>query len=711
MANNRNNHTEFKNLIYESFIKKPAFWVYLAFTFFAAGFGFYYSVLLNGSSNISSTAVFSIMAALFLAPFLTFGNNIRVKLHEEPACAVMKKWLEMLAAFCIGLIIYIPFAVIISKLGVFRTALYMNGIISILMVGIILVSANLFIANVFKSKLPAYIIMYALAAALIADELLLGVCEVGTAAYRLLYSVSLSKFNFGLSAGIFDWKMLVVSLCVSVLFILLTIYTMEKRQAKRERNSAKLIILLVLAAVTIICIALPGSGSAIYGVDMTPSHFYTAGVSSSEYMATIEDDVTVTVFESKNDFVDKYDYSAYFVQAARIIEQLADCSKGVKLEFDGNAEFPADVEGASKGDILITTGDKWELIKSEELFNFSYYTDADGNMYSYIVSSRVEEAICSGVADVLAENSEKAVFLLGNGENENYKNLAALLEAAGYQVEYADANGDEVPEAKLVIIFAPSQDYYDTSALEEYMYNDGQYGRNLLYVANSNYNSTPANLNSFLENWGITVENYSIIESEPENYTKNEMYGINEYIEYSFITDFTYLEDPAVVPYSRNIAVDEENTYMTYRILLQSKDTSYLANSNTMLDEYTNYYTALIAAYYQTNVFGNTYTGITGNVAVIGSEHAFDTDVLESDDYSNAAYFTDVMRELMGENNVSVSLTDRSMTLKSVEATKTDIVIMNVIFMLVLPAAMLAGGIIEKLRDRRRVILFVKKRR
>lgn len=681
-------------------IKNPRNWIYLFLFYLITGYGFYKVVLEQGSSNPAGIANYSIISLFFFIPLLSTGNTISADEKKSAAAVLGSAW-SMVIVFCIGLLIYIPFGAVIAAGGTFRIGLFLNAVCNILLAGLAVISISLFIVQIFRKRFLAYVCMYGLAVLVVAIELVLGVLQPSQTVYQILYAVSLSKYCFGLSIGILDLKAALFFICISVFFTLLAIRKVNRRVSGTAGLTGRKIqtAAAALLGISILYVVSTPDGSR-YGIDMTPVKLFTPGSYAMSYIEAVQQEITITVFDSREGFIDKNLYSAYFVQAQRILEGFDKNSDHITVEYQDIQEYPEvlseyDIEEPGRGDILVRCGSRYQLIKSESLFNFSYPADEAGNTYMQIVSSKAEQEICSAMESVLAEESNQVVFLLGNEEHDNYKELAALLTKQGYEVLYTDIYEDEIPDARMAVIFAPSQDYMDTVKIQEFLYNEAGYGRSLLYVANSDPNILQGNLDALLEKWGLEVENYNVMETAESNFTREDpMYGENEYTNHSFIPDISYMEKPVVVPYSRNITVDESDTSLYYRVLLQSKESSTLVHGNSYYEDYGNHYTAVISSYYQTNAFGNSYTGISGHVGVIGSEAAFSPDVLVDQQYSNSAYFADVMDELFGKNEIKIPIAEKSLTIGAYSSTESVRIVFMILFVAVFPMIMLVTGIV-----------------
>ena len=677
-------------------------WLYRALFFLCTGFGFYQIALVDGSSNPTGFANYSIFSLIFLIPILTLGNTQSPDTPEE----TLKTWLATAGAFFSGLLIYAPFAFILGGFGVFRFRLYCSTVLNVAVFGLALVSIYQFIAYVFRKRIPAAVCSYGLAAAVTAIDLFL-VDIQPQGLYKIFYALSVTKYSFGLQVGILDLKSLGFFICIAALFLLLNLLFMARRGGKpiqvKTRTGKTQLILTALTALFILYSLITPNGTA-GGVDMTPTRVFTPGLDTMEYIDALDSDVSITVLESRQDFVGKRSYTEYFLQIGKVLETLAKRSTHITLQYADLEKNPGIISGHEEanpqaGDILVTLADQSILFPSEWLFSFTYLSDEQGNTYQQITSVKAEQEICSSIESMRYPLPGQIVFLLGHKEHENYRVFAQFLKEQGYEVSVVNVSQGQIPDAKLAVIFAPAEDYTDTNIVEEFLYNEEAYGRNLLYVANSDCTLPLDNLDIFLEKWGLTVENKTIKETDPGSFTRSDpMYGMNEYVQTSHISSYSYLVNPAVVPFSRNIVVDDLAENLFYQVLLQSKETSSLLTQDILSQEKTNYNTAVISSFLHRNPFGNAYIGVAGRVAAIGSEYAFALDVLSDTQYSNQLYFLDVTDELLGLNEVRVPIVDRNISLRAVEMSDGMRTTFMISFVFVLPFLMAATGIVYFIR-------------
>ena len=238
--------------------------------------------------------------------------------------------------------------------------------------------------------------------------------------------------------------------------------------------------------------------------------------------------------------------------------------------------------------------------------------------------------------------------------------------------------------------------------------NDGAYGKNCVYVANSGFVTDFTNLNSFLDKWGITVQPYVVMETDENNFVidNDAFYTEGFYIGTQYITDYTYLENAVTVPFSHSIEFDEEETYLTSSPLIQSSDTSCLvawdSDGNYYYGDEGTFTTVQCVSYYQTDLAGSAYTGVEGSIVVIGSEYAFEQEVLDNELFSNGAYFTDLSNSLSGVNDYPVSIPAKYYTMRAADVSDTAKYCLAAVFVVILPLAVASVGVVKIIRSRKR---------
>ena len=174
----------------------------------------------------------------------------------------------------------------------------------------------------------------------------------------------------------------------------------------------------------------------------------------------------------------------------------------------------------------------WLGLKNCYVFNLQ---NDSSTGYTYIKSSRTDEAITSAIMNVTSDYTPK-VTILSAHSSFDASAFSSLLAQNNFETVSQDLLMDEIdPEAVVAVLFAPSEDLDEAQLkkLDAFLDNDGQKGKTLLYFAAANQPKLP-NLEAFLSEWGIVIEDSTILET---NYNR-----IYNYSPYYSIVDFVNTE-------------------------------------------------------------------------------------------------------------------------------------------------------------------------
>lgn len=448
--------------------------------------------------------------------------------------------------------------------------------------------------------------------------------------------------------------------------------------------------------------------------DMTTEKIFSLSKESSDFLENLSEDVTITVLERESDFIDKGDFRNYFIQVDTIIKKCAECTPHISLRYVDtkvDEDFLKNYktyQAIDFGDIIVECGDKFRVIADSDLFNLVQGINAEQKNVMSISSSKAEQMLVSAINHVVNKEPMKVSFLLGYGEHENYKNFASFLRDNGYEVLEQSLLTEEIdPDTAIVIIFAPEWDYDAsvTESLKDFLYNGADYGRSLVYVANSQQQEDMTNLSGLLASWGVIVGDGVIVETEPENGTEDDYFaGQCSFVSNAFTSNLKNKMLPVLVPYSRPITLDDSYSYSLYP-LLSSSDTSgiYLPTEGEPdLNEISAsgpFLTAVLSSYFETNLLGSL-TGVDGHVAVIGSEYALSEDLFNSTSNNNAGYFLNMLSYMSGQENTLFDTAPKSFYGQEQTISSGWSDILTVVFMIVFPIGFLCAGIFVWLKQK-----------
>ena len=256
------------------------------------------------------------------------------------------------------------------------------------------------------------------------------------------------------------------------------------RRAKRRIVSVASVCIVLIGVILLNVIASVLTGRyAGMTADITSNGSFKISDESASLAQNVKKDVKITFLTDKANYES---YDTYCKQATSIAEQLSQFSGGkIQVEYtdllkNPNLENEYKSENLSVTDVLVTCGEKYNRLKSDDMFNFDLYGD-----YQYITSSKAESAIDTAIVKVTSDTETKIAILTDNTE-DSYSTLEAMLAANNYTLVPISIETQDIPsDAATVIAYAPTKDYSEKAIekLRTFLINDEKYDRGLIFIA------------------------------------------------------------------------------------------------------------------------------------------------------------------------------------------------------------------------------------
>ena len=472
----------------------------------------------------------------------------------------------------------------------------------------------------------------------------------------------------------------------------------------KKLNMLLAILLVIAIAIVFLINALGHVLSEHYpmSVDLTANSNYDIGDDSKAVLDALTDDVQIYVMSPKGSF----NGNSYLVQVRKILEQYPKHSPHVSLEY---IDYTSDPTFASKfpdlslssGDVLIVGPQMVKQIPLANMFNYTY--DSQGSLT--IVSSRAEEAITSGIVSSVTVDPINVAILTGNGVTDDRSTLKAILENNNFVYSELNMVTDSFDGMEVLILLAPLQDISEDvlSKIDAFLYNNGEYGRTLIYAADVNQGALP-NVDAYLREWGISVDDGAVFETS-ESYA----YGYQPYYPFVDYTDETLMKmlkdstTKALMPLSRPISVlFEYRDNRSVTELLSFSATSGVrpstAGDNFTPDQATRK-GPMPAMLMSTLMPAGASKG--SNVIVSASVQYFGSGCMGNTSLSNAEYLTCILN-LLTEREDAVSIEAKSLAGNALTITTSSASFWGIVLCIVVPVLILATGIIVYLKRRYR---------
>ncbi len=512
---------------------------------------------------------------------------------------------------------------------------------------------------------------------------------------------------------------------------------------KHGTYSAVLIAIVLVALVVVNVLATVVAERFPTQIDLTTSGENTISEENAEYLRGIDKDVNIIVCATEEGYVggtmQSYAYNyyktqdttgGYYEQTLRLLDMYDKYNKHINISFsDPDATGFASVQSIvpdttlTYGDILVYSTfelNGQEITNSKvltfgdiyDLYDESGYAAQGYGLYT-ISGSKVETAVTSAIYTVTSEEAKTVAVLSGHNRSESTKQLEADLELNGFDImDISDSIISEIPEeVDVAVIASPTTDFAagEIEVLEAFLENGGKKGKNLVIFCDAASVNMP-NLYDFMKEWGIACQPNSVLFETDTNNSLVGQPGTMGFINQE--TDYT-----SAVNSSKKIYLSSNNAPITaaYTSYGNRTATALLTTQNTVVaapldvtteweptDDYEKqvFNAAMITADTDYNDEGE---AISSNVLAFSSVNIISDEWSSYDAVGNSAYVISLMKKICGIDNSEISFVSKIVSTYSFTApTEASVALMKVIFMGLVPVALVAVGIVVWVRRKNR---------
>lgn len=342
-----------------------------------------------------------------------------------------------------------------------------------------------------------------------------------------------------------------------------------------------LLTIVVLAILVTVNIALSFLPDSYVQEDLTANQLYSISSQSKVLLSSLKDDITiywVVASGEEDEYVDKllHNYEDY---SSRVTVE--------KKDPDLNPDFTNAYtdETIYNNSVIVECGDKYRYISYQDMYDTSstsYYS-----MYSSTDEFAGESLITSAISYCTTEELPVIHLLEGHGEAELTESFQEALERDNLETESLSLlNLESVPEeTECILINSPSTDISETERdmLLDFMEEGGR----VLVISGTTEEEELPNLNSVIENYGISVQEGVVVEENTENYVYGNPVLLMPEMKSSDITD-PLIEDnyQVVVPVAKALDTSNASEDVTVTSLLESSDQSFLKEEGYNIETY-----------------------------------------------------------------------------------------------------------------------------
>lgn len=308
--------------------------------------------------------------------------------------------------------------------------------------------------------------------------------------------------------------------------------------------------------------------------DLSAAKMYTLGDSSRQLMQSLDQDVTVYYLceTGSEDAI-----------ITKLLDHYADESGHFHWEQKDPALYPTfaaqyGAEDASTGSLIVVSGENSEVLNAAELYEYDYsdyYTTGAAN-----VTFGGEKQISSAIYKLTAAAESHAYYTTNHGEQALTSTLTDALESQNLTVSALDLLSQTIPEdCDLLVINDPAQDFSGAGSLVDelgqlrsYLSNGGR-----VLLLTDSYYSTP-NLDAVMAEFGLTRTEGLVVEGDTNHYL-NGYPALYLLPDYASTEEFTALDG---VNTSRRVLLQmaqgitlTETEHVVSDALLVSSDSAY----------------------------------------------------------------------------------------------------------------------------------------
>ena len=454
-------------------------------------------------------------------------------------------------------------------------------------------------------------------------------------------------------------------------------------------------------------------------LDISKDKTYTLSDQSVEIAEQVENKIELIIFTNKEVFENP---TSQYSELDTILREFLNALKQYNNYSDGKVTYtfidpsqePQKFAAYSKyevesGDMLFLAGERYKVAS---IANNLYTMDTSSYNYTgtYTFESNVEKLLASNIY-ALSGGEEHIVQVLVGHEEDAYviDGLKSLYELNGYTFEELTITGSKEfnKDASVMLIPAPAKDYSaaEINRVQEWVYNDGNYGRQLMVYVNPTADCP--NLYEFLEvEYQITVTDELITETD-----LNRIQNYNYLLTMTDVgsTDYTINSTGKAnvyTPLARRLtttlpATLENDTIGSYAVSLtqypESAKLSKLESLNNAEATENTTFAAPEDAYPLTSMIvhaidsynNDAQTAVDGRVLVSGCAGMAYSDYIQNSSLKNEELLLDSLNAMTGIEN-AITISNKTIENETVTFTNATALIVGLgIFTIGLPVAML----------------------
>ena len=492
---------------------------------------------------------------------------------------VIGKFLALAAVYSITVVGMCVYPVILSQYGEVPFSQSYLSLFGMWLFGLAEIAVCVFISSLTESVIIAAVISVAvLFVALVIPNLQSIISTDGNVVTMILGAFDIpSRFDTFLN-GTLDLTSVVYLLSIIVVFLFFTTQVIQKRRYQVSKKTLSfgaysggmVAVMTVIAVVANLAVsALP---SSVTSFDLTSNKLYSLTDETKEYLANLDEDVTIYVMASDSSMDSIVDTT---------LQNMAACTEHLTVTYVDPSANPSflqeysEVMNAYWNSLIVESGERYTIVDYSDMYEYSIdYTTYSTSVTGYDAEGLIDSAIAYVTSDVVP----KVYVLTGHGESSLGSNFTEVLSKLNCESEELDLMvSDSVPEdCEVLIINGPTSDLSSEDAAIILAYLEG--GGDLIAVTSfeASYDDMP-NYASVLAFYGVSYSNGIVLENNQGYYYRYESYLLPDVASATETEDVT--NGYVFVAYSQAVYEDADAATggdVSYTELLTTSSNAYI---------------------------------------------------------------------------------------------------------------------------------------
>ena len=511
-----------------------------------------------------------------------------------------------------------------------------------------------------------------------------------------------------------------------------------KNKAVFKRGTYSIVItaavLVAIIAFNVLISALSNRFMLVY--DMTADKVNTISDENIKFIKEIDKNVEVVVCAKDTEYSsmmsyyaqeygvyeDSQSYTSYYDQTVSLIEKYDNYNDKINIKFydTQDSSFTEITSQYSNeelhyGDIIVSceiNGNKrHKVIGYKDIYDL-YEDDSMKMYYGYstisVVGNNIETALTSAIAYATNSKDTRVAFITGHSKEDLSENYRKLLETNNYIVDVIDEKIVTSISDKYdaVFIIGPTRDFIEDelNAISNFLDNGEKYDKGLVFVADGSAPYLP-NIYGFLEEWGVEVGEGILFETDSSYHLEGmpTVLGTFTASEDKILNGMNYCLTSTNLPLKAAFETDGDKT-VSYLYATTSSVVNAPVGTSDNWEGADEYETSRFGSVMQSQrvAYDKNSNKLVNNVIVFGSTDYVYSDFLEYPQVSNKDISFAVAERAVGAENTGISFVTKTINEESFAAsvTESSADIIRWIFMIILPIACIAVGVVVYIRRR-----------